>query len=467
MPVQPISFGLESRPGRFGPEGGARLVNAFAEQGAPEAKEPWLIYCRPGLTNFATLTGGAFRGAIDAGPVVYVVNGTQVDKVDSAGTVTTVGTFVGTGPVFMARNRKATPQIIMVSEGQRALIESDTVTTIADTDLPPPIGAAYIGGYFVCAIADGRYFWSSIDEGANWAALDFASAESDPDGLVGIIARSQEIILPGLKTIEFHALTGSSAVFERVPQTTLQLGVLTGAALKSLNGIPIFPASDGTVRMLSGYDPQRISTHDVERDIASIDDPDYITAGTFSLGGHQYYVLSSPSWTWVCDLLTRKWFQWESYGLDRWTAEGFVELEGKRLAGDYAAGKLYEISSDANDDAGEHLIWKLISGPTGAFPNPIIADELYLDIIPGVGLNSADAHESDPQVLLRTSDDDGKSWSDEISMSVGAIGDFKREVSFVNLGMSGEDGFRFEVAMSAPVSRCLQRASLRYTPLAN
>jgi hypothetical protein len=48
--------------------------------------------------------------------------------------------------------------------------------------------------------------------------LDFASAEANPDGLVGVIERTQEILLLRTKSIEFHALTGSTAVFGTVSE---------------------------------------------------------------------------------------------------------------------------------------------------------------------------------------------------------------------------------------------------------
>lgn len=467
MPIQPVTFGLESRPGRYGPEGGAQLFNVYAEQSAEDAKFPFVLYARPGLKSFATLTAGAFRGALKFGALAYVVNGTAVDKVDSAGTVTNVGSFSGSAPVQMARNRKSpNAQIAMVSDGLRAILAADVVTPIADTDLPPPIGVVPIGGYFVFAIADGRYFWTAIDEGTSIAALDFASAEANPDGLVGIIERTQEIVLFGSDSIEFHALTGSASVFERVQQTTLQLGCLSGAAIKSLNGIPIFPASDGTVRLLSDYSPERISHHDVERDIDALSDKSAMTAQTFQIEGHQFYCLNSPSWTWAVDLLTRKWFKWNSYNLARWRAEGFVDIGGKRIVGDYATNKLYELSPSARDDIGTALIMKAITGPVHAYPNRLIGDELYVKLLRGAGINSTNNDVADPKIMLRVSDDDGSTWSDEMTQPVGKIGETTREVSFTQLGMTGEDGFRFELSMSAAVNRCFQGAALRFTPIA-
>jgi hypothetical protein len=467
MATQPISFGLSSGPGRFGPDGGARLFNCFAEKAPEGAKQPWSVLCRPGLVTFATLTGGAFRGGLNLDGVGYVVNGTAVDKVEDTGVVTNIGAFAGSGPVFMARNRKdPNPQIALVSGGLRAYIEADVVANITDTDLPPPVSADTIGGYMVFAIESGRYFWTSIDDLTAINSADFASAEANPDGLNCVKTRGQEIILFGPKSVEFHALTGSSRTFDRLQNTTLDLGCLAGAAVQSLNGVPIFPASDGTVRRLNAYSPERISTHAVERSIDALEDKSAMTAFVFQMQGHQFYVLNSVDFTWACDLSTGHWQEWSTYQLDRWRAEGSLEIGNMRIVGDYDLAKLYELDLTAFDDAGEYLQWRLRSGPTGEYPNRFVADQLYLDMLVGVGLATGTVTDTEPQILLRTSNDDGRTWSSEMSRPLGAEAVYKKQVSFRNLGASGQDGMRFEITVSAAVARCLQGAALRYSPLA-
>jgi hypothetical protein len=454
MPIEPYLFGLESRPGRFGPDSGSILINCYAEEAPRDADVPYFLKPRPGLTFFAGLSGtGTFRGGIDLGTVGYVIFGTNVQKVTSAGTVTSVGTFSGDAPVFMAQNRKSPDaQIALVSEGQRSILSADSVNAITDTDLPAPVGVDSIGGYFVFAIDDGRYFWTSIDEGTEIDALDFASAEQIPDGLRGVKTRGQEIILLGLKSIEFHALTGTDSVFERVQNTTLELGCLSAAATKSLNGVPIMPASDATIRMLSAYSPQRISNHDVESDIDELSDKQSLTAFTFQMAGHQWYVLNSPNWTWACDLLTRFWFKWESYGGGRWNIEGFVDVDGKRIVGHYNEPKLYEMSSDAYDDAGTHLIWKLI-GRLSAYPGRIELNDFYANLLPGVGLQSSDENASNPKAMMRVSKDNGKTWGNFRTREVGKIGAFNKRTKFGRFGTSKEDGFMVELSMASPVAK--------------
>lgn len=463
---------MSTTPGRYGPDGGAELYNAYVEEQAdPEAnveKFPYKHLCRPGFTSFATLNGAGFRGAINLGTVTYVVNGFQVDKVDTAGTVTNVGSFVGTSYVDMARNRKSPDaQIAIVADGERAILEADVVTTIADTDLPPPVSVDAISGYFVFGISDGRYFWTTIDEGTAISALDYKEAEANPDGLIAVRARLQEIMLFGPESVEFHQLTGSSRTFERVQQATLSIGALARPAIIDVNGIPIFPASDGTVRMLQGYDPVRISTHAVERSIADLTDTSSLNAFNIPVEGHNFYVLNAPTqFTWVCDLLTQKWFKWNTYDLLRWAIAGAIRMSDNRVAlFDYSAAAAYILDKDEATDAGEIILWKLISEAIGVFPGREIVDELYLDCLPAAGLASGNAEDIDPRIMLRTSIDDGNTWSDEMYQKVGKIGQYSRETKFRQLGVTGEDGMRFEIAMSAAVNRMLTRAMVRRTPL--
>lgn len=454
MPIQPYAFGLQHRPGRYGPDAGAELVNCYAEEAPQDADVPYFLLPRPGLLPFASLGGtGGFRGGIDLDANGYVVHGTAVKKIDSTGNVTSIGTFPGAAPVSMRRNRKApNAQIALVSEGQRSILSADTLTSISDADLPPPVGVDSIGGYFVFPISDGRYFWTSIDEGTQIDALDFASAEQIPDGLRGVVTRGQEILLLGFKSVEFHALTGTAAVFERVQNTTLELGCMSAAAAKSLNGVPIMPMTDATVRMISSYSPQRISHHDVERDIDELADKTKLVAFTFQIAAHQWYVLNSPTWTWACDLLTRLWFKWESYGGGRWNVQGFVDIDGKRVVGHHSEPTLYELSESAFDDAGSHLIWKLI-GRLSAYPGRIELNDFFTNFLPGVGLNSTDPHKAEPKVMMRVSKDDGRSWGNERTRKLGRQGDYTKRTKFGRFGTSKEDGFRLELSVSAPVAR--------------
>lgn len=466
MPVIPIDFDLQSNPGRYGGDGGGRLINCFAEFAGQKAKTPFPIYPIPGLANLATLTnGGACRGAISFDPYGYIVSGVRVFKVDSGGSFTSIGVFPGNTPVFMARNRKSPDaQVALVADGLRYLIEADVVSSIADTDLPNANSVTAIGGYFVWSIEDGRFFISSIDEGTTIDALDFSSAEANPDGLLVAEARAQEVIMFGNKSIEFWAFTGAAAFpFERNTAATLQnLGLLCQHSVRDLNDVKFFVASDGTVRMLSGYQPIRISTPAVERDIDAAD-KSAIRGMAYSIRGRQVYVLSCPSWTWVYDGAApqgQNWHERQSYDENRWRGSVFVDIDGTRVVGDFESNAIYTLDPDTYTEAGTHLVMTVRTGPQHAYPTEFVVNRVFLDTIPGTGLNSSDEHLSDPKVMMRYSRDGGKTWSNERTASVGQIGEYKRRVKWERLGQTKEDGIMFEFSMSAAVARGITNAAM-------
>lgn len=464
--IIPLELDLQSNPGRYGADTGGRLINCYAEFAGERAKTPFPIYPIAGLASFATLSGGGpCRGAISLDPYGYVVSGVRVFKVDSGGSASSVGVFPGSDPVFMARNRKSPDaQVALVSSGLRYILSADVVTSIADTDLPNANSVTAIAGYFVFSIPDGRFFITSIDEGTSIDALDFATGDANPDGMLVAEARAQEVIFFGPRSIEFWTHTGAASFpFERQGGATLQnFGLLCPYSVRDLNGVKFFVASDGTVRMLSGYQPARISTEAVERDIDSADKT-AITAMAYSIRGKQNYVLSSPDWTWVYDGAApagQNWHQRMSYGENRWRGEIFVDIDGARCVGDFEAGTLYNLDPDTYTEAGTHLIMTVRSGPLHSYPDPVCVDRLFLDTIPGTGLNSADEHLSDPKVMMRYSKDGGRTWSNERTASTGKIGEFSKRVKWEQLGQTEEDGIILEFAMSAAVVRGITGASM-------
>lgn len=475
MPIDPFAFGFGSQEGRYGPDNGARIVNGYAQEAPAGSGTPFFIYCRPGLQSFSSPGGsGGFRGALKLDDSRgYVVVGTSVYRVAPGGSVTLVGSMPGTEPVWMARNKKTNPEIALCSDGLRYLITTgsaaDSIASITDTDLAASVCVFYQGGYFVWLHADGSFQVSGLDNGANYDAADVATAEADPDGLNSGCPRGQEIILAGPNSVQFYLNDPDAGGFPYQPvlNTTLPIGCLAGQTLKTLNGVPIFVASDATVRMIDGYSPTRISTHEIEREIDSLTvaGKAALRAWTFTLEGHSFYVLSSATWTWVCDLLTRQWYDWRSYGDTRWNVEGFLELSGKRIVGALDATDLYTLSLTKQTDNGAHLVWKMISTQFGQFPYRMAADELYVNLVPGVGLLTGDDEDVTPEAMLRVSDDDGVSWSDQMLAPIGKRGDTHAETSFTGLGASGEDGFRFELSVSAAVARAWTGSAIRYTPL--
>jgi len=85
---------------------------------------------------------------------------------------------------------------------------------------------------------------------------------------------------------------------------------------------------------------------------------------------------------------------------------------------------------------------------------------LQLDIESGVGLNAGQG--SDPQVMLRWSDDGGHTWSNEHWVSIGRIGEYYTRAIWRRLGMTLKLRDRvYEISMTDPVKTAIMGAELQ------
>jgi hypothetical protein len=450
MNLRPISLGLRSNPARSGYAGAARLINCFAEEVGEEGIAPWNVIGCSGFDNFSTLTdGGAVRAmlALDDAKA-YVVSGRGVYRVDAGGSSTLLGGFPTAGFCTMARNRKAIPEVAIVSDGLVYQIVSDVLTQVSDPDLPPATSVAGLNGYFVFQLTDGRMFSSGLDE-IDVGALDFAAASSDPDNAMRVYARGQDLLSFGTRSLEFWQDAGAETFpFSRV--TSRQIGMLASSSVADIDQTCAWVAHDGTVRMLQGYDGVRISTHAVERSIKSDPLPAGITACSWQELGHSFYALSGTAWTWVYDATTRLWHERESYGEGRWRIGQALRFAGRTVLGDYELGRLYTLDDETYSEAGAHLVTKIVTPPITNGGQKFRLDRVELDMETGIGLASALEHEADPQVMLDYTRD-GVNYSAQRMMSAGRMGQSMAKVFATRLGQHDSVSLRFSI--SAPVRR--------------
>src|SRR5690606_21364841 len=156
---------MQSNPGRFGHDGNVRLINCYPENRGKEGKIAFPLYASDGMTLFSMLPGGTnTRGIIRVGSVLHTVSGRTVFKTTLGGTSTAIGGFAGDEATYMAQNQKATPQVVLVSSGKRAILESGVLNAISDPDLEPPSSVAFINQYFVYTGPNGKFQWSSVSE---------------------------------------------------------------------------------------------------------------------------------------------------------------------------------------------------------------------------------------------------------------------------------------------------------------
>lgn len=471
MPPLPLPLAMQSDPGRGALAGVARLVNCYVEK-TRQGRAEFPIWACDGLNDFATLTGGgATRAMLDLDSSLYVVSDRTLFGVDGAGTVTSIGGIPSDGLVTMARNRqRPNAQIGIVCDGLYWILQNNVLTAISDPDLSPPNSICFVGGYFVLTTPDGRYFLTSIDEGTAIDALDFASAEANPDGLVRGMNYNGEIALIGPRSTEFHQNTGD-ATFPFARTAAKSYGCLSAKSVADVSIITEDRVSEtlawvatnsqgeptGAI-MLEGYEPRKISTPGLERLIR--DDPSRteIDGTSWVSGGHGFYSLTGTDWSWVYDTATGLWHERESWQSAQWKINAVRAFAGRIIAGDRTAGKLYVMDPDAYTESGDPLIVTVQSSPVHAFPERIEMGTLHLSAMTGVGLVTGASQDTDPHIMMQWSED-GANWSAERWRSLGTAAQTAKDVRWNGLGTQRPQGRSYRFSASAAVLKGIFEAS--------
>jgi hypothetical protein len=218
------------------------------------------------------------------------------------------------------------------------------------------------------------------------------------------------------------------------------------------------------VMRAQGYQPQRVSTHAVEYAIGQMSVISDAVAYTYQQEGHSFYVLNFPTagQTWVYDASTDQWHEraWRDPllgTLGRHRAQVHMAFAGENIVGDWETGNLYRLDLDTYSDNGAPIVRTRRCAHIASGGGWQFFSSLQLIMETGVGLASGQG--SDPQAMLRWSDDGGLTWSSEAWVSMGRMGEYKRRALWRRLG-KGRDRV-FEVTITDPVKAVIVDAVLQ------
>jgi hypothetical protein len=485
-----------------------RLVNLFPEIVPEGGKEPVFLQRAPGIRRLSTVGTGPIRGlwAFSAQDGTgFVVSGTELYKINNAYVPTLIGNVSGTGPVSMADNGT---QLFIACNGPSYIYNNTTNVfgSITDGDFPGAVTVAYLDGYFVFNEPNSQKMWiTALLDGTSIDPLEFVSTEASPDGLVAVAANFREVWAFGTNSIEVWSDTGATDFpLQRIPGAFNELGCAAPYSIAKMDNSLFWLGRDrrgqGIVYRANGYAGQRISTHAVEWQIQKYADMSDAVAYTYQQDGHSFYVLIFPGadTTWVYDAATQAWHEragWVNGEFTRHRSNCQMAFNNKIVVGDYENGNIYAFDLDVFADDGQIQKWlrswrALPSGQNNL--KRTAQHSLQLDLESGTGLNGIPVSEtiylqtendanliaengdyliaeqqelatqgSDPEVMLRFSDDGGHTWSNENWAKMGKIGEYYRRVIWRRLGMTLKLRDRvYEVSGTDPVKVDIEGAEL-------
>jgi hypothetical protein len=453
-----------------------RMINLFPEIVPEGGKEPAFLNRAPGLRLLATVGDGPIRGLWAFGDSGYVVSGTEVYRLSTSWVATKIGDVTGIGPVSMSDNGT---QLFIACNGPSYIYNATTnaFSQITDPDFPGAVTVSYLDGYFVFNEPNSQKIWvTSLLDGLSVDPLDFASAEGSPDGVVGIIADHREIWVFGTNSVEVWYDSGNADFpLSRIQGAFNEIGCAAPYSIAKMDNGLFWLGKDargqGIVYRANGYTGQRISTHAVEWQIQQYADMSDAIGYTYQQDGHSFYVLIFPQAdrTWVYDVATQAWHERAGFvngDFTRHRSNCQMFFGSEVVVGDYENANIYAFDLEDYSDNGSIQKWlrSWRALPTGQNNLKRTAQHsLQLDCETGVGLNSGQG--SDPQVMLRWSDDGGHTWSNEHWVSVGKIGEFYRRAIWRRLGMTMKLRDRvYEISGTDPVKTVIVGAELLVSP---
>lgn len=415
----------------------------------------------PGLLEKAMPKQAEVRGllATTKGMVerLYAVIGCTVYLLDLNYNVTALAGTLETqdGRVDMAEGPVGN---VLLTDGKAAWdIDGVTLSKVGlPSDILRPTGAGCVDStYFLFDAETFRWYVSAANDISSWDALYFASKETSPDDIVAIVESRGDLYLFGEKKTEIWSNAGySDFPWVQSGGGTIDRGVAAGATACLIDGTIFFLSDDFTVRRMDGYTPAIVSTHGLSNIISRMPDVSDAFAFGYYDRGDSFYVISFPSGgkTFVYSCASGKWHRWAGWNVNsrftRHRSNCHAVFNGKNVVGDYANGKIYELSNSTYTDGGDVIRREKISQAIGNSRERFNVSEIEVEFKAGVGLNTGQG--SDPVCMISFSKDKGRTWTNERIGKIGASGDNLSRAIFRRCG-GGYRDFQVKVAVSDPV----------------
>ena len=398
-------------------------------------------------------------------------------------------------------------------------VGSETMYALSFSVLPSSDGA-FSGGNTIDIVDN--YFVYNDPGTQEWGASDllspvsssvsYALKDAAPDKLVALIVDHREVYLMGEASSEVWTDVGAVPFpFQRIPGTSTQHGIGAQFSLSRLGNSFAYVSRNARgqaqIMQMNGYIPERISTHAVENTLTNQNISDAI-AWTYQLEGHECYVVTFPSLnlTWVYDIATQMWHKWLYLATDgtyqRHRGNCATLFQGMVLVGDYENGRIYMLDRTNFTDDGQtirrlrrapHLVTDFQRqyfdelqiqfqpgvGTTGLSTQIYFNNEIYIGstyyiaasatfnigpdaiYILGDQITQNSPTTTNPQAMLRWSNDGGSTWSREYWVSIGQLGKYRNRAIWRRLGTARDR--IYEVSISDPVNAVIVSANLKAT----
>lgn len=436
------------------------LVERMEQPGATSKAALWRV---PGLRLRGTATGSPGRGIYSLSDRLWAVFGTTFGEINSSWNFTARGTVAAdSNPATIVSNGDGGGQLLITSggNGYSYNIATATLTQVAALNAMATM-CDFLDGYgLILNSATSTMLISALLDFTSWTTgVDFAQRSDAPDKWRTLKVNGQYINLYGERTSRpWYDSGNSSFPFAPYPSALNQYGVIApfSAAVGEGHAFRLAQSERGLryVTHSTGFAEEIIS--DFPRHIAfsSYSRVDDAIGEVVNLYGHLLYLISFPSAdvTWAYDLSGNYWFQWgtwiaeqNDYAASR--ARWHAIFNGEHVFLDSETGSYYTLDRTVNVDVDDRPIRPLRRASALSSENELIFYQ-YVELLMETGVGTSGQAEN-PQVIMRRSDDYGRTWSEELWASMGKMGEYDTRIRWDGEGSAR--GRVYEFAWTDPV----------------
>lgn len=447
MPETPLPFTNGFYKSGSWPLSKQECTNWFPVAPEQPALSDGALFGTPGLTERVAGLGlrEVNRGSWVMNKIGYFVNGTKLYRLNHAVagdsetfSVTDLGTIEGTGRVSMATNGTQLCILVPGGKGYIYTADPDTLTEITDGDFRAsgdPQYVEYADGYFLFTLDTKKWIVSELNDGLSYNALDFGSAEADPDDVVAPVVFNNQVFITGsISTEGFQNIGGTAFPFQRTG-LFIPKGVLAPFSLVKTGDSFMFIGGgkdEGpAVWAVQGNAPAKVSTDAIDTLLASYTAEELADSFAWYLKDENssFVAFNLPTTTVLFDQKTGKWHERKSQvpndrGISetvRCRVNSLIVISQRIYVGDSQDGRIGEMKLDTFKEYGYPILRRFVTQPFQANMKSFSVASLELTVEAGVGNDDC----PDPRIGMQMSTDGGRTWSNMRYRRLGKRGQFK------------------------------------------
>jgi hypothetical protein len=405
-------------------------------------------------------------------------------------------------PVSMAFG----PTQVLIASGGNVYVYN--LTTLAFTQVAqsnfnslPVSQVAYCDGFFLALNAlSSQWYASALLDATTWPGTSTAKVSVFPNNVIAMIVNQRQVWMLGSENSVVYYNSGNSPFpFDVIQGSLMEQGCSAVFSAAKMDNSIFWLGGDSRGQAMvwraNGYTPQRVSNHAVEFAMQRYPKVSDAVAYTYQDQGHSFYQIYFPSAnnglgaTWVYDAATGLWHEKAFLNADgtfsahRSWNHAFIQQTNQHLVGDWNAPNVYHMGipgspnniGNADFTTDQVIAFSSIVSPIQRLRRSphinlekewVFHHEMQVDLEAGLGpippLLDGSGNARDPQLMLRWSDDGGRTWSNQYFVGVGQAGNYKTRAVWRRLGRSRQR--IYEVSCSDPIPWRIVDAYLKATP---